>query len=223
MWRWQNVGRWSWRDERDSETAAAHRGDNRRADESPGVWWRVDCAVMKLNSQIGPRLSPATIATTPWTSPRPGSTTRRGKTPHARVTWVTRRYVLTSRELELDRDDILSHCLLIWFRTKRPSVEVTPTKLRMVLPIYSFRFRFALPQCCRIWFSQLYSHLQPKTNIFLLWPWTLAYDLELQTWPNDWHWFYIGSSLPLSLVAAVLWLPSCLRTTWLKCYGCIFV
>ena len=57
---------------------------------------------------------------------------------------------------------------------------------RLVLRTFRFQFRFDFPPHCRNWFSQFHSFtFCPERNIFLPWPWTLTYDLDLRTWHGD--------------------------------------
>jgi len=69
---------------------------------------------------------------------------------------------------------------------QKPSFEVAPTKLPVVLFIYSLQFKSAFSSCFRVWFPSFTLRLSTKNNVFLLLLWTFIYDLELQSWPRYW-------------------------------------
>jgi len=62
---------------------------------------------------------------------------------------------------------------------EKSSIEVAPTTLWLVLLIYSFF------HVVRTGFPNFTSTFSRKKSIFLLWPWTVTYDLDLLTWPSQ--------------------------------------
>lgn len=83
-------------------------------------------------------------------------------------------------------------------RTKRPSLDVAPTTLRLMLPIYSFQFRSTFhPRC--LWFPIFNSSLSTKNGTILscdleLWLTTLTYKVDLNT-VIDYNVKYLGQRL----------------------------
>jgi len=71
-------------------------------------------------------------------------------------------------------------CQLTYRKLQKPSLEVEPTTLRLMLFIYSFQFSSAFPPTCSNWFSQFHSLSAEKKTFFVSWSWTLTRDLELR-------------------------------------------
>ena len=106
------------------------------------------------------------------------------KEPRALLTvfHVSRQRPTANEEIKISftKWPFFDFCQLTYRKLQKPSLEVEPTTLRLMLFIYSFQFSSAFPPTCSNWFSQFHS-LSAEKKHFLsrdleLWPVTLSYD-----------------------------------------------